>query len=122
MTVFLFRTGTMLVTGTLTGEVRIWSAEGELIHELNQHRDSTRAVKWSKTNQAMDQEYIVSASDDKTTIVWNPQDGTVKQQFKFHTDKVSNVDWQNNEVFASCSCDQTIQAVKIGQNTPVKVI
>ena len=117
MTDFIFSTGTMLVTGSWDNKARIWSAKGELIHELNKHTNFIWAVQWSENNR-----YLASADRDGKAIVWNPEDGTVKQEFKFHTNLVRSIDWQNDKVFATSSNDRKIKVCKVGQITPVKVI
>ena len=45
---------------------------------------------------------------DKSAIVWNAQSGELLQQVKFHDEPLLDVDWRNNEQYATCSTDRAI--------------
>ncbi len=57
---------------------------------------------------------------DRTTIIWDSQTGSAKQQFAFHSAPALDVDWQSDEAFASCSTDKCIHVCKLGQERPIK--
>ena len=108
-------TGKLLATGTFDGQARIWDHDGALVSTLKAHTGPIFSLKWNKSGSA-----LLSGSVDKTAIVWDPSNGTVKQQFKFHTDPTLDVDWRDDDTFATCSTDKSIHVCQLGQDSPVK--
>ena len=107
--------GKLLATGTFDGQARIWNQEGSLVSTLKAHTGPIFSLKWNKSGTA-----LLSGSVDKTAIVWDPKNGTVKQQFQFHTDPTLDVDWRDDDTFATCSTDKLIHVCQIGNDSPVK--
>ncbi|KAK2557563.1 F-box-like/WD repeat-containing protein TBL1XR1 [Acropora cervicornis] len=101
--------GTLLATAFYDGQARIWNPEGELVRLLSDHKGPIFSIKWNKKGN-----YLLSAGVDKTAIVWDSNNWEVKQQFGFHQAPTLDVDWQNNNSFASCSTDKIIHICKIG--------
>ncbi|KAI1699325.1 WD domain, g-beta repeat domain-containing protein [Ditylenchus destructor] len=96
-----------------------WNASGELLATGcydDAHKGPIVMVKWNKRGDR-----ILSASLDKTTMVWDPTGGDKQiQQFQFHTSCVMDVDWMTDDTFASCSQDKCIHVCKIGHDRPIK--
>ncbi|XP_048452195.1 F-box-like/WD repeat-containing protein TBL1XR1 [Rhincodon typus] len=107
--------GTLLATGSYDGFARIWTKDGNLASTLGQHKGPIFALKWNKKGN-----FILSAGVDKTTIIWDAHTGEAKQQFPFHSAPALDVDWQNNNTFASCSTDMCIHVCKLGADRPIK--
>lgn len=107
--------GTQLATGSYDGYARIWSSDGTLVSTLGQHKGPIFALKWNKRG-----DLILSAGVDKTTIIWDAASGEATQQFGFHTAPALDVDWKNNDTFASCSTDMSINLCKLGSDQPLK--
>ena len=107
--------GKLLATGTFDGQARIWNQEGKLISTLKEHTGPIFSLKWNKSGSA-----LLSGSVDKTAIIWDPINGTVKQQFKFHSDPTLDVDWRDDETFATCSTDKMIHVCQLGSEKPIK--
>ncbi|KAH8262199.1 hypothetical protein KR038_011064 [Drosophila bunnanda] len=107
--------GSLLATGSYDGYARIWKTDGRLASTLEQHKGPIFALKWNKCGN-----YILSAGEDKTTIIWDASTGQCTQQFAFHFGPVLDICWQTNETFASCSVDQTILVCRLGVNKPIK--
>lgn len=107
--------GSQLATGSYDGYARIWSRDGQLVSTLGQHKGPIFALKWNKRGN-----YILSAGVDKTTIIWDSASGEATQQFAFHGAPALDVDWKNNDTFASCSTDKFIHLCKLGHDQPLK--
>ena len=107
--------GTALATGSYDGQARIWSAGGKLVSTLSKHKGPIFSLKWSRSGK-----YLLSGSVDKTAIVWEAATGSAKQQFAFHKEPTLDVDWRDDEVFASCSTDKMIYVCELGQQNFVK--
>ncbi len=108
--------GELLATGSYDGVARVWRKDGSIVHTLCCHMGPIFSLKWNKRG-----DYLLSGSYDKTTIVWNVsgKKGVVKQQFHNHTAPALDVDWKDDETFASCSTDKSVLICKVGQTTPL---
>lgn len=107
--------GNLLATGSYDGYARIWTTDGRLSSTLGQHKGPIFALKWNKKGN-----FILSAGVDKTTIIWDASTGRCTQQFAFHDAPALDVDWQDNESFASCSTDMKIHVCRNGIHQPVR--
>lgn len=103
--------GSALATGSYDGQARIWSANGELTSTLTKHKGPIFSLKWNRTGQ-----YLLSGSVDKTAVIWDAATGSVKQEFAFHKEPTLDVDWRDDDSFASCSTDRMIYICKLGQS------
>ena len=110
--------GELLATGSYDGVARIWSRSGALLHTLRGHHGPIFSLKWNKLGN-----YLLSGSYDKTTIVWDVSESTgyIVQQFTDHQAPALDVDWKDNDTFASCSTDKTVQVCRVGTPRPIKV-
>nr|CAB3486497.1 unnamed protein product [Digitaria exilis] len=87
----------------------------ELKQTLFKHKGPIFSLKWNKKG-----DFLLSGSVDKTAIVWDTKTWECKQQFEFHSAPTLDVDWRNNNSFATCSTDNMIYVCKIGEQRPVK--
>lgn len=110
--------GELLATGSYDGVARIWSRSGALRYTLRGHHGPIFSLKWNKKGN-----YVLSGSYDKNTIVWDVCDspGEIVQKFTYHTSPALDVDWKDNETFASCSTDKTVLVCRVGVSEPIKV-
>jgi transducin (beta)-like 1 len=108
--------GTLLATGSYDAIGRIWTKGGELQNYLRGHEGAIFSLRWNERG-----DYVVTASFDMSTIVWDVSRGTKLQQFKFHRDACLDVHWRTNETFASCSRDRDIYVCEVGVKTPLRV-
>lgn len=107
--------GSALATGSYDGQARIWSSTGELTATLTKHRGPIFSLKWNCTG-----DYLLSGSVDKTAIIWDVATAGVKQQFAFHTEPTLDVDWRDEDSFASCSTDKMIYVCKLNETKYLK--
>jgi len=110
--------GMLLATGSYDGVARIWARNGALIHTLRGHKGPIFSLKWNKQGN-----YLLSGSYDKTTIVWDVSGSTgfIEQQFTDHEAPALDVDWKDNDTFASCSTDKTVHICRVGVSRPLRV-
>ena len=110
--------GEFLATGSYDGVARIWSRSGALLHTLRGHHGPIFSLKWNKRGN-----YLLSGSYDHTTIVWDVSESTgfIHQQFTDHKAPALDVDWRDNETFASCSGDKTVHICRVGTQSPIKI-
>lgn len=108
--------GELLATGSYDGVARVWTRKGDLVHTLHRHLGPIFSLKWNKRGN-----YLLSGSYDKTTIVWDVsgEQGTVKQQFGHHVAPALDVDWKDDNTFASCSTDKTVLVCRVGSSAPL---
>jgi transducin (beta)-like 1 len=91
------------------------------------------ATKFSKSG-----EWLVTASLDGTACVWNVKNKKLHKQYRSHTGKLAgrvlgscsyvpadcclDVDWLDDNTFASCGADTMIHIMKIHEGKPVKTL
>ena len=112
------RDGKMLATGCYDGLARIWDRQGEQKLLLNEHTGPVFSLKWNKTGN-----YLLSGSYDRRAVVWDPATGTVVRSYMVHSLPVLDVDWRDDDVFATCSSDMSIHIFKVSVEdtaTPLK--
>jgi WD40 repeat protein len=111
--------GEFLATGSYDGVARVWARNGALLRTLRKHTGPIFSLKWNKKGN-----FILSGSYDTTTIVWdvtgrNPD--PVLQRFFDHDAPALDVDWRDNNMFASCSTDKTVHIYRVGDDKPLRV-
>lgn len=107
--------GSLLATGSYDGVARIWGRDGKLRTTLCQHQGPVFSLKWNKKG-----DLLLSGSVDKTAVVWDAKTGEPRQTFAYHSAPTLDVDWRNNNTFATCSTDRTIHVCKLGDSQPLK--
>lgn len=111
--------GEYLATGSYDGVARVWGRNGALLITLRKHTGPIFSLKWNKKGN-----YILSGSYDTTTIVWDVtgrKPDHVVQQFTEHKAPALDVDWRDNNTFASCSTDKSVHIYRIGDAKPLKI-
>ena len=76
---------------------------GECLQTLRGHTDSVRCI------QALSEERIISASNDKTIRVWCLKTNSWVHTIYAHSEKVTGIEVLSNDQIASCSTDRTIK-------------
>eukprot|EP00300_Choanocystis_sp_HF-7_P019634 c20392_g4_i3.p1 GENE.c20392_g4_i3~~c20392_g4_i3.p1 ORF type:complete len:426 (-),score=79.74 c20392_g4_i3:227-1354(-) len=109
--------GELIATGSYDGQAHIWTADGVMKCALNEHSGPVFSLKWNAVG-----DLLLSCSADKTAIIWDANTGFVKQKFTFHKAPTLDVDWKNQDTFASCSTDNFIFVCKLGESQPLKVM
>ena len=85
-------------------------------HLLKRHKEAIFSVKWNKKG-----DLLVTASMDKTAIIWDAYTGESRQQFAFHEAPTLDVDWRDDVTFATCSTDKCIYVCRIGMLEPLRI-
>ncbi|RLN38328.1 hypothetical protein BBJ28_00017432 [Nothophytophthora sp. Chile5] len=106
----LLHDGSLLASGTYNGKTRIWNTEGEMKHMFQFHNGPVFATRWSKSSQ-----FLLSASFDKTVVVWDAASETKRQQTKLHDDPILDASWKDDTTFATCSSDRKICVTRVGE-------
>lgn len=107
--------GTLLASGSYDGCARIWTEDGELKHTMSMHKGPLFSLKWNKRGN-----YILTGSVDQTTAVWNAETGRLVKRFTFHDAPTLDVDWKDDDTFASCSTDKMIYMCSLDSSYPVR--
>ena len=69
--------GTLVVTATFDGQMRLWTAEGKLRHILPLHRAPVLVIRWNKPNTL-----IMSVDCTNTVVIWDAYSGDIRQTFQ----------------------------------------
>jgi len=104
---------TLATASTIDNSIRIWNTDGTLVATLCGHKDTVMSLKWNVKGN-----FLLSASLDKKCILWNSETWEALQEFQYHTGPVTDVNWQNENTFASCSTDKLIFVCKVEMDQP----
>jgi transducin (beta)-like 1 len=107
--------GNALATGSYSGDLRFWSPEGDLLSVTRAHKGPVFSLKWNHQGT-----YLVTGGVDKIITVWDPVSFQPLHRYECHTQPVLEIDWRDDEVFASSSADKTIQVCRVGETEPIK--
>ncbi|GAA1376427.1 NACHT and WD repeat domain-containing protein [Catellatospora chokoriensis] len=91
-----------LASGSGDRTVRVWSADGRLLHTLMGHEEAVWSVAWSSGG------LLASGGEDHTVRVWST-DGQLLHTLMGHEDTVRSVAWSVDGRLASGSKDGTIR-------------
>lgn len=111
--------GAQLATGSSDGRARVWTAQGQLLVTLGgggagggaAHEGPIFALKWNRSSTL-----LLSGSVDKSAIVWDAVTGALRQRFRLHSAPMLDVDWRDDETFATCSTDKAILVCRLGDS------
>ena len=78
-------------------------------HMFQYHNGPVFATRWSKTSL-----FLLSASFDKTVVLWDATTETKRQQLKLHDDPILDASWKDDSTFATCSSDMNICVARVG--------
>ena len=78
--IFVQPQGTLLATGYLSGQARIWTEKGELKHILAKHQNPIFSLKWNRAGTI-----LLTGGVDQLTIAWDPFNGEAQQTFAHHS-------------------------------------
>jgi transducin (beta)-like 1 len=124
-------TGTLLVTGTFDGKMRIWTNDGKLRHALSLHRAPVLVIRWNSSGSL-----ILSVDCMNTAVIWEASTGDIKQQFQHsqsltYDDTVTNGqlpghfsvgndgDWIDDLTYATTGERASIMIYKVGEQVPL---
>ena len=96
--------GTMLACGTIDGNIELISWKDQKLETLSTtdlHNDYLRSLAWSP-----DGKYIATASDDLTSVIYDPIKNAIVQRLEGHSDWVRSVCWLSDTRLATGADDQ----------------
>jgi len=109
--------GIRLATGTYDGVARVWSEAGELVKTLDRHEGPVLALKWSPSGEA-----LLTGSVDKKAILWYPSSGNDTMIYEHHTGPILDLDWRDDQCFATSSTDKSVAICNVGSTKPAMIL
>jgi WD40 repeat protein len=103
-----------LASGSDDKTIIVYNKEKTILH----HKDRVRCIKWNPE----DVNLLLSGCDDFSITLWNTRNKTIIRTFKWHTDFIYSLVWNNKTNFASSSADGTIIIWNTEKVEPIKVL
>ncbi|KAL0951702.1 hypothetical protein HGRIS_008377 [Hohenbuehelia grisea] len=107
--------GEYLAIGSYDSVLRVCNFKGEIHLTHPQHLGPVFSVQFSPSGR-----WLLTCSLDGTAVVWDVQQKRVHKQFRAHTDCCLDIDWIDDETFASCGADHLIHIMKVGMAGPIR--
>ncbi|KAH9965120.1 WD40-repeat-containing domain protein [Lactifluus volemus] len=108
--------GTLLSVGSYDATLRIFTASAELYFESRVHKGPIFATRFSRGGK-----WLATASLDNTVCLWDVEKKQRRMQYK-HRGICLDLDWLDDELFASCSADKVIHVLSVNHAEPVAVL
>ncbi|KAF8743705.1 hypothetical protein AX14_001230 [Amanita brunnescens Koide BX004] len=109
--------GQLLAIGSYDSILRISKPNGELYFTHSQHNGPIFATRFSKSGH-----WLLTASLDGTTCLWNVPEKRLHRQYRCHTDCCLDVDWLDDWTFASCGADSQIYIMQVDGGETIKTL
>ncbi|KAH9964195.1 WD40 repeat-like protein, partial [Russula dissimulans] len=108
--------GTLLSVGSYDATLRIYTVTAELYFESRLHKGPIFATRFSR-----DGKWLATASLDNTVCLWDVEKKQRRMQYK-HRGICLDLDWLDEELFASCSADKVIHVSSVKSAEPVAIL
>ncbi|KAG5716340.1 F-box-like/WD repeat-containing protein TBL1XR1 [Termitomyces sp. T112] len=109
--------GTLVAIGSYDSIVRICTSTGELYFSHPQHRGPVFTTRFSKSGN-----WLLTASLDGTACLWDVKEKCLRKQYRCHTDCCLDVDWLDEDTFATCGADRLIHILRVNESAPFKTL
>lgn len=107
---------TIIATGCNDGTTRLYNTSGTHLCSLSDQGGPIHALKFSP-----DGKYLACSTLKNNIVLYDMNKKAPYLYFNHHKMTIYDIDWRDDDSFASCSCDHCICVWKIGQNTPIHV-
>ncbi|KAF4611781.1 hypothetical protein D9613_004153 [Agrocybe pediades] len=107
--------GTLLAIGSYDTVLRVYTASGDLYFTNPLHEGPIFSTRFSK-----DDKWLLSGSLDGSTCVWDINEKALYKQYHPHKECCLDIEWIDNNTFASCGADMTICIQRIEDDEPFK--
>lgn len=110
--------GTLVAIGSLDSVLRICDTSGKTYMIDHHHKGPIFAAKFSPSGQ-----WIVTASLDNTSCVWDVKDKRLHRQYRNHGDACClDVDWIGDSIFVSSGGDCLAHIVSLSGTKPIQTL
>ncbi|KAI6135491.1 WD40 repeat-like protein [Pisolithus croceorrhizus] len=110
--------GTLVAIGSLDSVLRICNASGKTYLIDDHHKGPIFAAKFSPSGQ-----WIVTASLDNTSCVWDVKDRRLHRQYRNHGEACClDVDWIDDSIFVTSGGDCLAHIVSLSGTKPIQTL
>lgn len=106
--------GSKFITCSSDGRGRIWNKDGQIENVLTGHDHGLVCAKWNKKGYA-----LVTVGDDDKIILWNNEGNALRTYVG--NKGIVDIDWKNNNEFATCGKDTNIMFWSVGNSKVVQI-
>lgn len=107
---------TLIAGGTMAGQLRLWTSQGELKASADAaHNGPVTALKWSP-----DGSLLCTGGSDYGVKVWSRDELKPMGSCIGHRGPIFDIDWKDDQIFASGSADKKVLACRVGDELPIR--
>ncbi|KAJ3802259.1 WD40 repeat-like protein [Lentinula aff. detonsa] len=107
--------GTLLAIASYDSKLRICDTAGKMYFESDIHKGPVFTTRFSVSGR-----WLLTASLDGSSCVWDVAGKKLHQQYHGHKDCCLDVDWLNDNMFASCGADRQVHIFSVNEEKPIK--
>ncbi|KAE9409144.1 WD40 repeat-like protein [Gymnopus androsaceus JB14] len=107
--------GTLLAIASYDSQLRICDAAGKMYFQSNKHEGPIFTTRFSPSGR-----WLLTASLDGSSGLWDVVGKRLHRQYFGHEDCCLDVDWINDNMFASCGADRLVRIFSVDEEKPIK--
>ncbi|KAH9486362.1 F-box-like/WD repeat-containing protein TBL1Y [Psilocybe cubensis] len=112
------REGTLLAIGSYDSILRVCTDSGSVYFSHPQHQKGPIfSTRFSK-----DGSWLLTASLDGTTCLWDVKEKRLHRQYRCHKDCCLDIEWLSEDTFASAGADMRIFVMRVDEDEPIKTL
>ncbi|KAF9074948.1 WD40-repeat-containing domain protein [Rhodocollybia butyracea] len=107
--------GTLLAIASYDCKLRICDIAGSMYYENDKHQGPIFTTRFSPSGR-----WLLTASLDGTSCLWDVAGKRLHRQYSAHEDCCLDVDWINDNMFASCGADRQVHIFSVDEDKAIK--
>ncbi|KDR85615.1 hypothetical protein GALMADRAFT_234582 [Galerina marginata CBS 339.88] len=109
--------GTLLAIGSYDSILRVCTSTGSVYFSHPQHQGPIFSARFSKSGS-----WLLTGSLDGTTCLWDVKEKRLHKQYRCHKDCCLDIEWINEDTFASAGADMRIFVMRVDEDEPIKTL
>ncbi|KIK70585.1 hypothetical protein GYMLUDRAFT_89601 [Collybiopsis luxurians FD-317 M1] len=107
--------GTLLAIASYDSKLRICDIDGKMYYQSTKHEGPIFTTRFSPSGR-----WLLTASLDGSSCLWDVAGKRLHRQYRSHEDCCLDVDWINDNIFASCGADRQVHVFSVDEDKSIR--